>query len=101
MFSANIASMNAHTNWLDNTARNVANVNTNGYSPNSTTINSNGSNPVATKTSEKYANNQEMSRTDLTKDITDMVVSSAGFSANAPAIRTEDEMLGTLLNIKA
>lgn len=93
--------MNAHTNWLANTAVNIANINTNGYSPNLTTINSKNNEPVATKTDEKVVQSKEMSKIDLTKDITDMLSSSAGFSANKPVTKTQDEMLGTLLNMKA
>jgi flagellar hook protein FlgE len=41
------------------------------------------------------------SGTDLTKELTDQIVIEDGFKAQIPAIKTQDEMTKTLLDIKA
>ena len=43
----------------------------------------------------------ELSNVDLIKEAVDQIVAKAGFKANVNVIRTADEMLGTLLDIKA
>ena len=43
----------------------------------------------------------ELSNVDLIKEAVDQIVAKAGFKANVNIIRTADEMLGTLLDIKA
>jgi len=44
---------------------------------------------------------QENSQTDLAKEMTDQITFQNTTSADVTAIRTEDEMLGTLLDLKA
>jgi flagellar hook protein FlgE len=102
MFSSNISSMNAHSGWMNNTAHNVANVNTEKFTPLSSTINEGAQeNPTLSSVASKNSQMDEKSATDITKEMVDMVVSSKGFAVNAPVIKTQDEMLGTLLNMKA
>ncbi|MBN2782224.1 MAG: hypothetical protein JXQ66_03175 [Campylobacterales bacterium] len=43
----------------------------------------------------------QRSQTDLNKEIPDQIVTSSGYSVNATAIKTQDEMLGTLLDMEA
>jgi len=45
--------------------------------------------------------NNENSQTDLAKEMTDQITFSNTTKADVTAIRTEDEMLGTLLDLKA
>lgn len=45
--------------------------------------------------------NNENSQTDLAKEMTDQITFQNTTSADVTAIRTEDEMLGTLLDLKA
>ncbi len=84
--SSNIASLQANQTFMNTNANNIANVNTDGFIPQSTQITDNGS----TK-----------SQTNITKEITDQVIISGVNEANVSAIRTQDEMFGTLLDIKA
>ena len=86
IISSNIASLQANQTFMNTNANNIANVNTDGFIPQSTQITDNGS----TK-----------SQTNITKEITDQVIISGVNEANVSAIRTQDEMFGTLLDIKA
>jgi len=102
MFSSNISSMNAHTGWMNNTAHNVANVNSDKFAPLGSVISEDAKeNPTLNTKTSKNDQVDGRSATDLTKEMTDMVASSKGFAANAPVIKTKNEMLGTLLNMKA
>jgi flagellar hook protein FlgE len=87
----NSTSMMAHQTLMDVNANNVANVNTQDFSA----------------TDAKIEGNLEVNLrdtnapTNLTKELTDQIVIEDGFKAQAPAIKTEDEMYKTLLDIKA
>ena len=71
--SSNISSISANQTMMNTSAHNIANVNTGG------------------------AKNQ----TDLAKDMTNQIVAQDTTSVNVSAIKTQDEMLGSLLDIKA
>ena len=43
----------------------------------------------------------EGSNVDITEEIVDQIVAKAAFKANANVIKTNDEMLGTILDIKS
>lgn len=98
--SNNISSIQAHQSMLNNSASNVANVNTNSFVPTNTNI-SGGENNVRAENSKADNNGSKMSQTDLAKEITDQIVSVDATSVNVSAIKTQDEMLGSLLDIKA
>ncbi len=95
--STNISSIQAHQTWLNSSAQNIANVNTDEYIPTQTTINENG-----TKANSSLAtdNGSQKSQTDLAKELPDQIVVNGGISVNVTTIKTQDEMLGTLLDIK-
>jgi len=95
-----IAGFGAHQGWMNAISGNVANVNTDRFRPADTVIDESvASNPQANfrVASDKGG---EMSQTDLTKEMSDMVVTEKGFAINAPVVKTEDEVLGTLLDMK-
>lgn len=100
MLDSAIAGFGAHQWWLSANSHNIANVNTDGFKPINTLIGEDAmSNPKATfKLSTKGEGG--MSQTDLTKEMGDMIVAKRGFEVNAPVARTEDEILGSLLDIK-
>jgi flagellar hook protein FlgE len=88
--NVNATSMQSHQILMDINANNIANVNTTDF----------------TAKEGRIGNNLEVSSvdtnkpTDITKEITNQIVIQDGFEAQVPVIKTEDEMLGTLLNIK-
>ena len=99
--SSNVSSIQAHQSALNTSANNVANVNTDGFIPNSTTINEGASGSITTSTSQATDNGSVKSQTDLSKELTDEIVLSRGVEANVSSIKTQDQMVGSLLDIKA
>ena len=98
--SSNIASIQAHQTLLNNSAHNVANVNTDGFVPTQTTLHDTG-NSVTASSVKATDNGSARSQTDLAKELPDQMIAQDGVAVNVTAIRTQDEMLGTLLDIKA
>jgi len=84
--------MRAYEDWLSNNSNNIANVNTQDYKTTDATLtNSAGS---VTLHATKSANGVY-----LTKEITDQIVIKDGFKADLAAIKTQDEMIGSVLNL--
>ena len=86
----NSTSMMAHQSLMNVTANNVANVNSDNFSAKDAKIENNLE--VNVRDTNKPTN--------LTKEMTDMISTQNGFDAQSPIIKTENEMLGTLLNLK-
>jgi len=97
--SNNVSSILAHQTWLNNSAQNVANVNTDGFIPTQTTLN--GDNPVLASSQKSTDTGSPKSQTDLAKELPDQIIVEAGVAVNVTTIRTQDEMLGTLLDLKS
>lgn len=70
MISSNVSSLMSNQTYMNNSAHNVANVNT------------------------------EKSQTNLVKELTDQITIEKVAESNAKTIRTQDEMLGSLLDIR-
>ena len=98
--ATNVSSILAHQQILNNSAHNVANVNTDGFVPMQTTL-SDGKNFVKANTTQATDNGSSKSQTNLAKELPDQMIAQAGVSVNVATIRTQDEMLGSLLDIKA
>jgi flagellar hook protein FlgE len=81
----------AHQILMDINANNVANVNTKDFKADEAEIT--GGLKV-----DEYKSGEG---TDLTKELPEQIVIEDGFKAQVPAIKTEDEMTKTLLDIKA
>ena len=90
MIGSNLNALTAHTAWMGNNAHNIANVNTPEFGATATRIDA-GPNAVAQPTA---------SPTDLSRELPEQIVIEGGFAAQISAIRTQDEMLGTLLDTK-
>ncbi len=90
----NSTAMSAMSNWMNNSAQNVANVNTDNYNATQTTITNQNDTIVAQ--SSKSTNG-----TDLTTEFTDQIAIDKSFKANVETIKTQNEMLGSLLDMKA
>lgn len=85
--SSNISSIQAHQTMMNTNANNIANVNTDGS--------------VTANTTKADNTSSLMSQTDLVKEIPDQMIAEKATAVNATAIRTQDEMLGSLLDIKS
>jgi flagellar hook protein FlgE len=99
--SNNISSIGAHQTMLNTTANNVANVNTDGFVPSDTRITNTTNSSVSAYNTKATDNGSKMSQTDLAKEIPDQIVAQDATGANVSAIKTQDEMFGSLLDIKA
>lgn len=84
--SSNLNAIQNYTDSMSKTADNIANINTPGYKSNSVTYDSA---EIST------------SGVDVSKEMTGMIVQQRGFEANINALRTYDQMLGTVIDIKA
>lgn len=102
MISSNVSSILSHQTFMNNDAGNVANVNTDRYVPQNTVIKeSDNQGSTQAVTSKATDVGSEKSQTNLTKEITDQMTIENVTAANVEAIRTQDKMLGSLLDLKA
>lgn len=90
----NANAMMAMSNWMGNSAHNVANVNTDEFKATQTTITNQNDSVVA-------QSSQTENSTDLATEFTDQIALEGAFEANTKPIQTQNEMLGTLLDMKA
>jgi flagellar hook protein FlgE len=89
------SALQAYNTSLQTTARNVANVNTDGFTADRTTFQENGGGGV----SASVANTPD--NVDISKEATTLLADKNGFKANLAVLKTADEMTKELLNIKA
>jgi len=94
-----ISSINAHSSWLNSNANNISNVNTDNFIPTQTNLNEseNGVKAISKKADDSGA---KQSQTDITKEIPEQIIIGYGFEANALSVKTYDEMMGTVLDLK-
>ena len=97
-FSANVSSLIAHQGFANANANNVANVNTDGFIPTQTNL-SNSSGSVNASFQKADDNGSSLSQTDLSKEIPDQLIVQNGHAVQATAIKTQDQMIGSLLDI--
>lgn len=98
--SNNVSSMQAHQTMMNVNANNVANVNSDGFIPKDARA-SGSLNSVSANIRSADENWSKKSQTDLSKEIPEQITISNATVANVSAIKTQDEMLGSLLDIKA
>jgi len=97
--SSNISSIQSHQTMMNVNAHNVANVNTDKFVPSTTTMSDMG-NSVSANVTSASNNGSPNSQTDLSKELPDQIIVEDVTAANVTAIKTQDEMLGTLLDLK-
>ena len=98
--SNNTASIQAQQTLMNTNAKNIANVNTDRFVPTDTKISNNANSIVANKRLADD-NGSLKSQTDLNKEIPDQIVAQNATAVNVSVIKTQDEMFGSLLDIKA
>jgi len=98
--SSNISSIGAHQTMMNVNANNIANVNSDGFIPKDTRI-SGSQNSVSASIRSAKDNGSSKSQTNLAKEIPDQIVAGNAVAVNVAAIKTQDEMFGSLLDIKA
>lgn len=100
MISSNVSSILSNQTYMNNSASNVANVNTDKYVPRDTTISETQNGGTKANTTLATSTGSEKSQTDLTKEMTDQIAIEKVAASNVQAIRTQNEMLGSLLDIR-
>jgi flagellar hook protein FlgE len=100
MISSNVSSIMSNQSWMNNNANNVANVNTDRFVPQNTTISETQNGGTKANTEMASSNGSEQSQTDLSKELTDQTTIEKTTQANVQAIRTQNEMFGSLLDIR-
>ena len=100
MISSNVSSIQANQVFMNNNANNIANVNSDGFVPSDTQLSDTSNGSVSAKTRLATDNGSPKSQTDLNKEIPDQVTISSSVEANVSAIKTQNEMFGSLLDIK-
>jgi len=86
----NANSMMAHQTLMNVNANNIANVNSKDFKADEANIDNNLN--VSVNSTNKPTN--------ITKELTNQIPIADGFEAQTPVIKTEDEMMGTLLDMK-
>ncbi len=97
--STNISSIQSHQKMMNVNANNIANVNTDGFVPSNTRMSS-SQGSVTPNTRQADDNGSLKSQTNLSKEIPDQIVVQNVTAANVSAIKTQDEMLGSLIDMK-
>lgn len=109
--NSGLSALNAMTAKMGAAAENVANLNTRGYKAARVDVASDGHGGVTAEVSRKDAPGPfapdpdtggvvEMSNVDLAEEMVGMIVTRRAYEANVKAIKTADEMLGTLLDMR-
>lgn len=91
--STNLSAITANQVYLNTNANNIANINTNGFTPSQTTFSD--KNQAVTATSTANPNNG------LAADLVGNTVAVNSVAANVAGIQTQNKMFGSLLDIKA
>jgi len=99
--SNNISSIGAHQTMLNTSASNIANVNTEKFVPSDTRITNSSNSSVTAYNVKTDDNGTQRSQTDLAKEIPNQIIAQDATEVNVVAIKTQDEMFGSLLDIKA
>ncbi len=98
--NSNISSITAHQTLMNTSANNIANANTERFIPTDTKITNTNNAPTAS-TRSAGDNGSLKSQTDISKEIPDQIIAQNATELNVTAIKTQDEMFGSLLDIKA
>ncbi len=105
--SSGLSGLIANSTALDSSGNNIANASTNGYTPEVVNFQQGVTGGVSVNISKAGAaasaneNANAPSGTDLTTETVNSIQYKAGFDFNAQVVKTADQVLGTLLNIKA
>ena len=99
--SNNVSAIEAFQTGLNVNANNVANVNTDGFVPKETTFSENSGGGVSANISTAQDSGSTLSQTDISEEIAEQIVLSRGVEANVASIKTQDQLTGALLDIKA
>jgi len=111
--NSNLSALVAFGKKMGVTSNNIANVNTDGFKKSRAVLNEGHTGevralieqidtpgPVHTVIEDGVATEKEMSNVDLTREIPELIPTKRAYEANLKAIKTQDEMLGALVDLK-
>jgi flagellar hook protein FlgE len=93
--NTSLSAINAYGTMLNNTANNIANVNTETYKSLDTTMQENAGGGVTATTSR----DPNADRVDLSKEVVDMMIAKNGMQANVAVIRTASETQKSVIDM--
>jgi len=101
--NSGLSGLQAYSRALDSSAHNVANASTAGFVPQQVSFQEQPAGGVIANISREGSSlaAQDSSGTDLGSEIVQSIQFKAGFDLSAKIIKTKDELLGTLIDIKA
>ena len=100
--SSGLSGMIGYQTALDSGTHNIANANTGGFSPEQASFNENATGGVVVNLNHAADSApSDPSGTDLANEMVNSIQYQAGFDINAQMVKTADQVLGTLVNIKA
>ncbi|MBW1803258.1 MAG: hypothetical protein JRJ85_21325 [Deltaproteobacteria bacterium] len=110
--SSSISALNAHGKKMGVTANNVANVSSEGFKKSRAVLEEGTMShveveisrvdtpgPLVTEVIDGERVERELSNVDLAEELTLTIPTQRGYEANLAMIRTEDEMLGSIIDI--
>ena len=110
--NSTVSALRAFVTKLGVTADNIANVNTDGFKKNRATLHEDQNGAVRVEISRDNSPGfrydvvengekveKETSNVDLTQEIPDLMMTKRAYQANLKTLETQDEMLGSLLDI--
>ncbi len=112
--SGSLSALNAFQTKLDVTAENLSNINTDGYKAKRVTMAADGltggvtatvdtddrQGPLTLKSAGGKEETVETSNVDLAGSMVDLITAQRGMEANLAVVKTQDQVTGTLLDIK-
>ncbi|BBB60362.1 hypothetical protein UNDYM_2092 [Undibacterium sp. YM2] len=101
--NSGLSGLQAYARALDSSGHNVANASTAGFVPQQVSFQEQPAGGVIANISKEGSSlaSQEQSGTDLNTEIVQSLQFKTGFDLSAKIIKTKDELLGTLIDIKA
>ncbi|PXX46601.1 flagellar basal body rod C-terminal domain-containing protein [Undibacterium pigrum] len=101
--SSGLSGLKAYSTALDSSGHNVANASTAGFIPQQASFQEQPAGGVIANISKEGSSlaSQELSGTDLANEIVQSLQFKLGFDLSAKVVKTADEVLGTLIDIKA
>ena len=111
---AALSGLQAFTKKIENNANNVANMNTEGFKKNRVLLSEqppqgvmatveqvNLSGPVIAELTDQGSTMIEQSNVDLGEELPEMMLNTHGYTANLKSLQAADQMMQSLLDIKA
>jgi flagellar hook protein FlgE len=93
--NSSLSAVKAYGTMLNNTANNVANVNTEGYKTFETTMQENTGGGVSASTTR----DSNTDRVDLSKEAVDLITAENGMKANIAVVRTASETQKSVIDM--